>query len=466
MPTGRRAAAAVGLLVAAGAVAAFPASAVGAAAPSPAGACSDAPAYECRTVVVPLDRSGTLAGEVRLHVRVRAGAHDRPPVVAIAGGPGQSATALATAFERMLDPVLGERALVLVDQRGTGRSGVLRCPALERGPARPASAAARCARTLGARRAHYSTPDSVADLEAVRQALGAERIALFGVSYGSRLALAYAAAHPSRTERVVVDSPVPLAGPDPLLRSSVAAIPRVLRATCAHGCPGASSRPVRDLRRLLTALRRPGAPSRSERREAALLTLLLDSELSVGLRRRIPGAARRALGGDWAPLRRLRARLAGQTVTDPRVMSSALYATTACEELPWPGARKATPRTRMRAIRRTLATLPVTALAPFDRAAVLASPLVQLCSRWPRTSGSAPAPAVPAAATLVVAGGRDLLTPLADARALARRLPAGRLLIAARGGHNSLGRSGARACVRRTVRAFLDGTLLPPATHC
>src|SRR4029450_11945285 len=90
------------------------------------------------------------------------------------------------------------------DQRGTGASGVLRCPELERdGRLRSASAAEQCARRLGPKRAFYTTPDSVADMEAIRRAVGAPRLTLFGISYGTKLALAYAREHPDRVERLI-----------------------------------------------------------------------------------------------------------------------------------------------------------------------------------------------------------------------------------------------------------------------
>src|SRR5215217_8435494 len=76
---------------------------------------------------------------------------------------------------------------------GTGASGLLRCPALERDPRlRSTVAAEKCARRLGPRRAFYTTPDSVADMEAIRNAVGARKLTLFGISYGTELALAYA----------------------------------------------------------------------------------------------------------------------------------------------------------------------------------------------------------------------------------------------------------------------------------
>ena len=93
--------------------------------------------------------------------------------------------------------LLREFTVLGFDQRGTGRSGLLRCPALERDPRlRSTQAGEDCARRLGPKRAFYTTPDSVEDMEAIRKAAGAEKLTLFGISYGTELALAYARAYP------------------------------------------------------------------------------------------------------------------------------------------------------------------------------------------------------------------------------------------------------------------------------
>ena len=119
------------------------------------------------------------------------------------------------------------------DQRGTGRSGLLRCPAIERDARlRSTAAAEQCARRLGTRRGYYTTADSVADMEAIRAALGLERMTLFGISYGTTLALAYARAHPDRVERMVLDSVADPDDADPFGLAGFRAMPATLRALC------------------------------------------------------------------------------------------------------------------------------------------------------------------------------------------------------------------------------------------
>jgi pimeloyl-ACP methyl ester carboxylesterase len=92
--------------------------------------------------------------------------------------------------------------LLVVDQRGTGRSGRLSCPSLAPALVETAARIRACAAHLGPAAARYTTRDSVADLEAVRAALGIRRLVLFGVSYGTKVAEAYASAYPARGGRV------------------------------------------------------------------------------------------------------------------------------------------------------------------------------------------------------------------------------------------------------------------------
>jgi pimeloyl-ACP methyl ester carboxylesterase len=128
------------------------------------------------------------------------------PVVFLSGGPGDSATGW-TRFDSFLEVVEALRAVadvVLLDQRGTGRS----LPALDNrahGPVLPADLSTRgameafyalhvgrCAerhRNGGVDLAGWTTAESALDLESLRPALGARRLNLLGLSYGTHLAL-------------------------------------------------------------------------------------------------------------------------------------------------------------------------------------------------------------------------------------------------------------------------------------
>jgi len=193
-------------------------------------------ARSCARLTVPLDRSGTVPGTVILRVeRQKAKRSTRPPLFLIAGGPGRSTT---RTFDRdTVSDLFGtesrSRDIVLMDQRGTGGSGALDCPALQRGQAKVA-AIAECAARLGPRRDFYSSTDMADDIDAVREALGAEQIAIFGAAYGTHVALTYARRYPSRVDRIVLDSVHGPNGADVFQRSSMAAVPRVLNRLCGR----------------------------------------------------------------------------------------------------------------------------------------------------------------------------------------------------------------------------------------
>lgn len=153
-------------------------------------------------------------------VPAKEGAEVEPdPVFFIAGGPGQSAVQsypqLAGAFSRILD----KRNVILVDQRGTGASNPLKCestdengePSEAESIADVEAATRKCIDRLSkvADLTQYDTTVAIADLEAVRKALGVEKINVMGVSYGTRVAQQYAMRYPQSTRTIVLDSVVP-----------------------------------------------------------------------------------------------------------------------------------------------------------------------------------------------------------------------------------------------------------------
>lgn len=144
------------------------------------------------------------------------------PVFFLAGGPGQAATDVAPVVDMALRDVRKQRDIILVDQRGTGGSNPLDCrdadgEPLQLDPADAADSAAteaflgQCLRSLEGRAdpRFYTTAHAIADLDTVRQALGAERINLVGGSYGTRVAQQYAMHHPAHTRSVVLDGVAP-----------------------------------------------------------------------------------------------------------------------------------------------------------------------------------------------------------------------------------------------------------------
>lgn len=426
----------------------------------------------CAHLAVPLDHSGTLPGTVKLTIeRTLAKNAREPPLFLVAGGPGQSATrALPRAAVREVlgSGVLARRDVVVLDQRGTGESGALSCPTLQAYTGSPLGAAVeRCAAGLGPGRAFYTTADSVADLDAVRAALGYDRIALFGTSYGTMVALDYAAAHPDRVDRLVLDSPVGPDGVDPLYHGSFAASPRVLRELCRGACHNITADPVRDLTQLIRRLARKPlrgvtVTPRGRRRRVSLTRFDLFSTLVAGdqrpaIRERFPAAVRSAVTGDVAPILRL-ARFAGiGEETGVRDFSVGTYTATMCEEtaLPWGPAIPVDQRLAHAA--QVVTAEPPAAFAPFDADTALASDVLRLCERWP-ASGRARAAVgrMPNVPVLVLSGSQDLRTPTGSARRVAELFPQAQTLVAQGLGHDVTG-SDVSGCTSTAVRRFLTG---------
>jgi pimeloyl-ACP methyl ester carboxylesterase len=435
----------------------------------------------CTRLAVPLDRSGRVPGRVSLFVE-RLRARRRPRVGAtfvLAGGPGQSAT---DSFQGdglgELYPTYRNRDLIIFDQRGTGRSGLLRCRLLERSNLlRAGGPAADCAARLGLRRAFYTTRDSVEDIEAIRRQLGIGRIALFGTSYGTKVALAYALRYPGNVDRLLLDSVVEANGPDPLYRDTFAAAPRVLRALCRVGCGRVTRDPVADVQRLVARLATgplfgPIVDARGRRHRGRLgredvFISLLSGDFDPTLRAAFPAAVRSALAGDAAPMLRLKRRALqiDARPPPPRSLSSALYAATTCEETDFPWARTASPLDRLRSAQSAAGAVPDSRFVPFDRATALGTDLIDLCHRWPASPARpalAPGP-LPDVPVLLLEGEDDLRTPVENARRVASSFPHARLLVAGATGHSVLG-SDASGCTARAFSKFFLGRALP--THC
>lgn len=144
--------------------------------------------------------------------------HKQPdPLFVLAGGPGMA----ATTFYAMVAPVFArihrDRDIVLLDQRGTGRSNPLNCPDDTESDLRPASdsdieqVTRRCLQTLSANAdvRQYTTSIAVNDLDRLRQVLGYQQINLYGVSYGTRVAQHYLRRFPQRTRSLILDGVVP-----------------------------------------------------------------------------------------------------------------------------------------------------------------------------------------------------------------------------------------------------------------
>lgn len=140
------------------------------------------------------------------------------PLFLIQGGPGGSSIEMASFIHGAFTDVRKSRDLIFVDQRGTGKSNPLRCeqltPAEMQLPdaeqmARYQQLMRKCAEQFSAALPFYTTLPAVQDLDTVRQALGYQQINLWGVSYGTRVALEYAHRYPQATRSIILDAVAP-----------------------------------------------------------------------------------------------------------------------------------------------------------------------------------------------------------------------------------------------------------------
>jgi pimeloyl-ACP methyl ester carboxylesterase len=442
--------------------------------------CGDSNSLACGHLTVPLDPSGGTPGTIVLAMRRHRApvGESKDAVIALAGGPGQSAIPFIGEFGQILGPIASTRDVIAFDQRGTGLSHPLSCPAFEhlRGGGSP-RAVAICAGQIGTTRGLYTTADTVADIEAIRQAGGYEKLVLYGTSYGTKVAERYAQSYPSHVEALVLDSVVPPSGPEPFDETSFEAVGRVLRQLCGEGaCSRITPEPVHDLARLVKLMGRGGVKGRTidERGRAStarissndLIGILFEGDLDPFLRSEFPGAVRSAVEGDTAPLARLARRGEGETEAEPDLsegFDSPLYFSTICDETDFPWKPAASPRARLREALATLRATPATAFAPFTPANALALSDVPVCADWPFTPGGpeidgAPLPNVP---TLILSGADDLRTPTANARQVAAQIPDAQLLVVPNTGHSVLG-SDPSSCAHDALQALFHGKAVKP----
>lgn len=172
-------------------------------------------AVTCGTVNVPEDRAKPDGPSVTLAVAVYHSARsnvETPPLFFLQGGPGADAIAWsALVHASVVAPIVAERDFVVFDQRGTGFSSPkLECPDLHTDD--PVAAASACHDSLtaaGINLAAYTTAASAADVRDIARALHYGRVDLYGISYGTRLAMTIMRDDPTLVRAAVLDSALP-----------------------------------------------------------------------------------------------------------------------------------------------------------------------------------------------------------------------------------------------------------------
>ena len=217
----------------------------------------------CGTVTVHENRHTAIGREISLWVVVLPSLASTPnedPLFFLAGGPGQSAAQLASQVRVVFRQVQRTRDIVLVDQRGTGKSNPLNCRSsasslreLTEGSEVALDRLRRCLEGYNADVRLYTTDIAMDDLDDVRAFLGYDRINLYGGSYGTRAALVYLRQHGDHVRSMVLDGVAPTDMRLPLFtaRDAQLALDKALadcdaENACRHTFPGMASR-IRDL---------------------------------------------------------------------------------------------------------------------------------------------------------------------------------------------------------------------------
>ncbi len=416
-------------------------------------------AARCGVIAVPLDRTDPKSPTIDLSVAVVAALNRRStaaPLFLLAGGPGQSAIDLYASLAGAFARINRNHDIVMLDQRGTGRSAALRCeypddwnetsdelPQIRR-------ATVDCLSKLGPGVRNYTSSVAVRDLDEVRRALGYAEIDLYGASYGTRMAELVMRRYPETVHAVILDGvtdPQRPIGPDTPLDGERAL--RQIIARCEESGDCAKAYP--DLPRELASLRArfgparlpltlenpsSGLPQSLEFNRGLFNASLRFMSYSGAQAALLPTLIHEAAAGRLAPLAAQALMMAGQ-IGDQ--LASGMQNSVVCsEDVPFFSAQDLDPRR----------------VADTYQGSDQLDALRAICKIWPHGPVDADLHAtlksdIP---TLLLSGEADPVTPPAAAEAAARFLTRHRHLVLAGEGHGQL----ATACVPRLMAAFLD----------
>lgn len=409
-------------------------------------------ALRCVSLSVPLDYAKPGAAKIKLHVTVapafRQGTRNDPLFV-LAGGPGQAGSDVLVLLPAALDRVRATRDIVFIDQRGTGLSGKLNCeskPEHETMNEEQLEAELRaCIVASKAPFAAYTTAAAARDLESVRTALGYAKVNVWGGSYGTRLAQAYARAYPASVRSLVLDG---VAAPEQVIpaggRDGQAALDGLF-AQCARdaACNKAFPALRAEFEALLAKLGARGIKlSLPDPRTAQQIDFTLTQSrflstvhnilYSPADARRLPFLIHSASRGRWQPFI-ARQNLAGDFGGDASMAMLLHFAVVCAEDVP-----RMTPE-----------------LLKSDDA-VLTRPLAEkipaLCKSMNVPAVALAPPSRIEAPALLLSGALDPVTPPHRAASAARHMARAQQLVVANAGHgvSQLG------CAPRLLREFLD----------
>jgi pimeloyl-ACP methyl ester carboxylesterase len=186
---------------------------------------------QCGTLIVPENYDKPAGETVSINFAVLPAidnSENKTPLMFLAGGPGQAAVELASGLRRVFNEVRKTRDLILVDQRGTGKSSPLQCESdYEQNiysliPEEMSNdEITECIESFDVDLAQFNSENAIRDFDAVREALGHKKINIYGGSYGTRAGLVYMRLFPDSLRSVVLDSVGPIEVPIGLFGQSI-----------------------------------------------------------------------------------------------------------------------------------------------------------------------------------------------------------------------------------------------------
>lgn len=445
--------------------------------------CDVAPRALCGSIRREWEPGRPEEGTVRVgFVLIPARDTSRPAVGTLVpheGGPGYSTTGSVGSFLRMYGDLVERRNVLLVDQRGTGRSEPIDCPALQDLRTEYYKAAGTCGRSLGERADDYTTALSADDTAAVAEALGLGPLDLYGDSYGTFFQQVFAGRHPDLVRSIVLDGAYPAYGEtgwyptqgpamrhafqtvDPRWRASIG---RVLARVREHPWRGVSH--DADGRRMRVVVD-----------GSTLAAVAYGATYGPAFYREMTAALRSGLRGDRAPLLRLVAEAigGGTDAGSPRAYSEGLDAAVACHDYPQVYDMTARPSEREEqydaALVRRSRTAPRT-YGPFTVQEYAGSDwqMLDWCLRWPVAAEDNPAGPVqppggsyPDVPVLVLSGELDSITTPAEGAMIVEQFPDATQVVVPNSFHvTALGDTD--GCASAMVRRFVRDPSAEPGT--
>ena len=406
-------------------------------------------------------------------------------LVATEGGPGSPATESRDEYLALFAPLRASHDVLIMDNRGTGHSGVVDCKALQAAPKLTVEGIGECGRALGASARFYGTAFASDDLAALLEALQIPRVSLYGDSYGTFFAQVFALRHPAKLRALVLDGAYPL-DDDPWYPNYAPAMRAKFNLACerAPECRALGGSSLEHVAPALALLRSapfaaqvPYGDGRTAKFTAdatALAIVMLGGSPAYATVRETDAAARAFAAGDRAPLLRLMA----ETLTSvdsrapthsPLPFSAGLAAAVSCQD-PRQIFDMTLPPERRRAALATLIARRETqepeSYAPFTIAEFRRMPpdyaFIDECVDWPAASRGASAMAItlayahyPEVPVLVLSGEFDNMTTVAEGSAAAHFSHSHHVVIANSFHVNALPHARSE-CGATLVRRFLE----------